>query len=118
MAYNSATDKNLVQYDVLTLKLDSSTNPKLVYKKSTATNKGLNPDYFSGFNTKLVNLLNKIESWSLISRAHYGIQHHWPRIQTSQQSYHQFLRIVNVQRYKALQGPEKHIDLPSMLPAF
>ena len=60
MAYNSATDKNLVQYDVLTLKLDSSTNPKLVYKKSTATNKGLNPDYFSGFNTKLVNLLNKI----------------------------------------------------------
>ena len=60
MAYNSATDKDLVQYDVLTLKLDSSTNPKLVYKKSTATNKGLNPDYFSGFNTKLVNLLNKI----------------------------------------------------------
>ena len=60
MAYNSATDKDLVQYDVLTLKLDSSTNPQLVYKKSTATNKGLNPDYFSGFNTKLVNLLNKI----------------------------------------------------------
>ena len=59
MAYNSATDKDLVQYDVLTLKLDSSTNPKLVYKKSTATNKGLNPNFFSGNGTKLVNILNK-----------------------------------------------------------
>ena len=32
MAYVSATDKNQVQYDVLTIKLDSTTNPKLIYK--------------------------------------------------------------------------------------
>ena len=59
MAYNSSTDKQQVQYDVLTFKLDSTTNPKLVYKTTTAMNKGLNPKFFSGNNAKLVNILNK-----------------------------------------------------------
>ena len=59
MAYVSATDKNQVQYDVLTIKLDSTTNPKLKYKTSPTTNKGLNPSLFSGSNTKIVNILNK-----------------------------------------------------------
>ena len=59
MAYVSATDKNQVQYDVLTIKLDSTTNPKLIYKRSPNTNKGLNPSLFSGNNTKIVNILNK-----------------------------------------------------------
>ena len=58
MAYVSATDKNQVQYDVLTIKLDSTTNPKLKYKKSPLTNKGLDPSLFSGNNTKIVNILN------------------------------------------------------------
>ena len=58
MAYVSATDKNQVQYDVLTIKLDSTTNPKLIYKKSPLTNKGLDPSLFSGNNTKIVNILN------------------------------------------------------------
>ena len=58
MAYVSATDKNQVQYDVLTIKLDSTTNPKLKYKKMTAANKGLDPSLFSGDNTKIVNILN------------------------------------------------------------
>ena len=58
MAYNSSTDKDQVQYDVLTLKLDSTANPKLVYKTMPAMNKGLDPKFFSGTNTKLVNILN------------------------------------------------------------
>ena len=59
MAYNSSTDKQQVQYDVLTFKLDSTTNPKLVYNKMSTMNKGLNPKFFSGNGTKLVNILNK-----------------------------------------------------------
>ena len=58
MAYVSATDKNQVQYDVLTIKLDSTTNPKLKYKKLISANKGLDPSLFSGDNTKIVNILN------------------------------------------------------------
>ena len=59
MAYNSSTDKQQVQYDVLTFKLDSTTNPKLVYKAMPTANKGLDPKFFSGNNTKIVNILNK-----------------------------------------------------------
>ena len=59
MAYNSSTDKQQVQYDVLTFKLDSTTNPKLVYKAMPTANKGLDPNFFSGNGTKLVNILNK-----------------------------------------------------------
>ena len=58
MAYVSATDKNQIQYDVLTIKLDSTTNPKLKYIKSPAANKGLDPSLFSGNDTKIVNILN------------------------------------------------------------
>ena len=58
MAYVSATDKNQVQYDVLTIKLDSTTNPKLIYRGSAGANKGLDPSLFSGNNTKIVNILN------------------------------------------------------------
>ena len=59
MAYNSSTDKQQVQYDVLTFKLDSTTNPKLVYKAMPTANKGLDPNFFSGNSTKIVNILNK-----------------------------------------------------------
>ena len=59
MAYDATlNERKQVQYDVLTYKLDTATNNKLVYKTNTVLNKGLNPDYFSGNNTKLVNILN------------------------------------------------------------
>ena len=60
MAYDATlNERKQVQYDVLTYKLDSTTNDKLVYKASQLTNKGLNPDYFNGNETKIVNILNK-----------------------------------------------------------
>lgn len=59
MAYDATlNERKQVQYDVLTYKLDTATNNKLVYKTNTVLNKGLNPDYFSGNNTKIVNILN------------------------------------------------------------
>ena len=60
MAYDATlNERKQVQYDVLTYKLDVATNDKLVYKTSQLTNKGLNPDYFKGNETKIVNILNK-----------------------------------------------------------
>ena len=59
MAYDATlSERQQVQYDVLTYKLDVTTNNKLVYKTNTALNKGLNPNYFSGNKSKLVNILN------------------------------------------------------------
>ena len=59
MAYDATlNERKQVQYDVLTYKLDTATNNKLIYKTSAALNKGLNPSYYSGNNTKLVNILN------------------------------------------------------------
>ena len=59
MAYDATlNERQQVQYDVLTYKLDTTTNNKLVYKTNTTLNKGLNPNYFSGNNTKIVNILN------------------------------------------------------------
>ena len=59
MAYDATlNERQQVQYDVLTYKLDTATNNKLVYKSRVAIKKGLNPSYFSGNNTKLVNILN------------------------------------------------------------
>ena len=63
MAYDATlNERKQVQYDVLTYKLDTNTNDKLVYKTNTTLNKGLNPSFFSGNNTKLVNILNKFYS--------------------------------------------------------
>lgn len=60
MAYDGTNnERKQVQYDVLTYRLDVTTNDKLVYKASKLGNKGLNPAYFSGNDTKLVNILNK-----------------------------------------------------------
>lgn len=59
MAYEATPDeRKQIQYDVLTYKLDVGTNDKLIYRKSSFTNKGLNPDYFVSNGTKLVNILN------------------------------------------------------------
>ena len=60
MAYDgTSNERKQVQYDVLTYRLDVTTNDKLIYKASKLGNKGLNPAYFSGNDTKLVNILNK-----------------------------------------------------------
>lgn len=53
-------ERKQVQYDILTYKLDEATNSKLYYRKNTAANKGLNPEYYTGNNTKLVNILNAL----------------------------------------------------------
>lgn len=60
MAYDGTdNERKQVQYDVLTYRLDVETNDKLVYRASKISNKGLKPAYFSGNDTKLVNILNK-----------------------------------------------------------
>ena len=51
---------NQVAYEVFTTKLDTKTNPLMVYKTAAITNKGLNPEYFTGNATKVVNILNKL----------------------------------------------------------
>ena len=60
------TDEELLlQMEILTSKTDSKTNPNMVYKSSTILNKGLNPDYFSGNYTKIVNALNQLAEKSI-----------------------------------------------------
>lgn len=49
-----------LQADILASKTDSATNPNMPYKANTTLNKGLNPDLFSGNNTKIVNAINKL----------------------------------------------------------
>lgn len=49
-----------LQADILASKTDSTTNPNMPYKANTTLNKGLNPDLFSGANTKIVNAINKL----------------------------------------------------------
>ena len=52
---------NQVAYEVFTTKLDTKTNPLMVYKTSQFTNKGLNPELFTGNETKIVNILNDLQ---------------------------------------------------------
>ena len=52
---------NQIAYEVLTRRMDTTNNPLLVYKTAVALNKGLNPNCFSGNNTKLVNILNSLQ---------------------------------------------------------
>lgn len=48
----------LQQINVLTTK--TSENAEMIYKAIPAINKGLNPDFFSGNETKIVNAINKL----------------------------------------------------------
>ena len=48
----------LQQINVLTQK--TSDNPEMIYKTSATRNTALNPEYFSGQNTKIVNAINKL----------------------------------------------------------
>lgn len=48
----------LQQINVLTTK--TSENPNMAFKTNASLNKGLNPDYFSGNDSKIVNAINKL----------------------------------------------------------
>lgn len=51
------TDEKLIlQADILSTAI--SKNPNMIYKSSVLTNTGLNPNYFSENNTKIVNAIN------------------------------------------------------------
>ena len=52
---------NQIAYEVLTRKMDTKTNPLMVYKTANLLNKGLNPDLFKGSNAKIVNILNSMK---------------------------------------------------------
>lgn len=53
------TDEELkLQMEILTSKTES--NPNMVYKANAALNKALNPAFFSGTNTKIVNAINDL----------------------------------------------------------
>lgn len=53
------TDEQLMlQLEILTSKTDQ--NPNMVYKANAALNKALNPSYFSGNATKIVNAINDL----------------------------------------------------------
>lgn len=56
MALSEETLK--LQIDILASK--TSDNPDMVYKANTTLNKGLNPKYFSGQYSKIVNALNQL----------------------------------------------------------
>jgi hypothetical protein len=55
------TDEELLlQAKILSDKTDSTTNPNMQFKANKTLNKGLNPEYYSGNNTKIVNILNAL----------------------------------------------------------
>lgn len=57
------TDEELLlQMNILASKTDSTTNPNMVFKKVSSLNKALDPTYFTGNNTKIVNAINMLAS--------------------------------------------------------
>lgn len=50
--------EKVLQAGILAEKTDEATNPNMTYTTSVVTNKGLNPAYFVGNNTKVVNAIN------------------------------------------------------------
>ena len=51
-------EEKVLQAGILAEKTDSTTNPNMTYTANVITNKGLNPAYFVGNNTKFVNAIN------------------------------------------------------------
>lgn len=47
-----------LQAKILSARTDSETNPNMKYNSIASRNKALNPDYFTGNNTKMVNAIN------------------------------------------------------------
>lgn len=60
MAYTLTSEELIEQAKMLTTKTDSTTNPNMTYSSILTRNTGLNPNYFSGNNTTIVNALNSI----------------------------------------------------------
>lgn len=55
------TDEELLlQMNILATKTDSATNPNMPFKTNATLNKGLNPEFFSGQYTKIVNAINQL----------------------------------------------------------
>lgn len=50
--------EKVLQAGILAEKTDEATNPNMTYTTSVIANKGLNPAYFTGNNTKFVNAMN------------------------------------------------------------
>ena len=55
----------LLQVNILATK--TSDNANMAYKSNATLNKGLNPDFFSGNNTKIVNAINSLASGAQIT---------------------------------------------------
>ena len=51
-------EEKVLQTGILAEKTDSATNPNMVYSGVASKNTGLNPAYFAGYNTKIVNAIN------------------------------------------------------------
>lgn len=58
MAYTLTSEELIQQAKMLTTKTDSSTNPNMTFSTILTRNTGLNPEYFTGYNTVIVNALN------------------------------------------------------------
>lgn len=50
--------EKVLQAGILAEKTDEATNPNMTYSSMATNNKGLNPAYFVGNNTKIVNAIN------------------------------------------------------------
>ena len=55
-----ALSEETIQQQINVLTTKTSENPKMEYKAVPALNKGLNPEHFTGNDTKIVNAINKI----------------------------------------------------------
>lgn len=51
-------EEKVLQAGILAEKTDEATNPNMTYSAIISNNKGLNPAYFTGNNTKIVNAIN------------------------------------------------------------
>ena len=51
-------EEKVLQAGILAEKTDVATNPNMTYSAMVTNNKGLNPAYFTGNNTKFVNAMN------------------------------------------------------------
>ena len=51
-------EEKVLQAGILAEKTDTATNPNMTYSSMVTNNKGLNPAYFTGHNTKIVNAIN------------------------------------------------------------
>lgn len=59
--------EKVLQAGILAEKTDEATNPNMTYSSMVTSNKGLNPAYFVGNNTKIVNAINSTYKQSQIA---------------------------------------------------